>query len=281
MKKTLFTLLIILCNYAYAQNNLRPKWINQQVIVADKCSFILVHLDGESNIQQARTAAMAELRMQIEHTDNVSVEQIYSSKSSDVFSSSNGISNTTTLEEDEGYVDIKVNGITTPIKSKRVGEYWNPRKDRNEYCALFAIPEEGSNVQLSSLTETCRYEDLWETWVLSLVPGAAQMYKGAYTKGGIIMGGSIALVGGMIAFENQRSNYMSKISQTHSADVKKTYYNNANNAALGRNICIGGLAALYIYNILDALITPGARRIIVSPTATANGQYGISASYNF
>lgn len=283
MKNKCYILLLylILCPISNAQKSLRPKWINQQTIIADKCDFILVHLDGESNIQQARTAAAGDLRLQIEHTDNVSVEQIYSSNSHDAFSSENGAVRQTTHQEDDGWLEIKVEGVTTPITSRRIGEYWNPRNKGNEYYALFAIQQKGSNVNLSCLTETSKYENLWETWALSLVPGAAQMYKGSYVKGGIIMGGSVALVGGIIAFENMRADNMSKISQTHSADIKKTYNNNANNAALGRNICIGGLAALYVYNIVDAFVAPGARRIIVTPSATADGQYGLSASLSF
>ena len=159
--------------------------------------------------------------------------------------------------------------------SERIGNYY-------KYSALYAVTDPGkvTDIKDTFLKESSYAKDP-VTWGLSLIPGAAQMHKGAYTKGGIIMGGSVALVGGISAFENQRSNYMSKISQTHSADVKKTYNNNANNAALGRNICIGGLAALYVYNILDAIIAPGARRIIVTPSATADGQYGLSASLSF
>ena len=282
MKNFLFILLLlILCPFSYAQKTLRPKWINQQVIVADKCDFILVHLDGESNIRDARTASMADLRIQIEHTDLVSVEQIYSSKSHDIFSSTDGITSKTTKQEDDGWIEIKVDGTATPISSRRIGEYWNPRKQRNEYYALFAIPEKESNVCLSCLTETTNYTDEPLTWGLSLIPGAAQMHKGSFVKGSIIMGGSIALAGGIIASENMRSEYMSKITRTHDAGTKKDYKNEANNCETARNLCIGGLAALFIYNIVDAFVAPGARRIIVTPAVAVNGQPGLTASYTF
>ena len=282
MKKHLFILLFLyLCPLSFAQKSLRPKWVNQQVLIADKCDFILVHLDGESNIKDARTAAMSDLRIQIEHTDLVSVEQIYSSKTHDKFISRDGVSNMTSKQEDDGWIEIKVDGVSTPITSRRIGEYWNPKKQRNEYYALFAIPKNESNVCLSCLTETASYTDEPLTWGLSLIPGAAQMHKGSYVKGGIIMGCSAVLTGGIIAFENVRSDYMSRISQTHSADVKKSYNNKANNCETARNICIGGLAALYIYNIVDAFIAPGARRIIVTPAVVDNGQPGLTASYTF
>lgn len=38
--------------------------------------------------------------------------------------------------------------------------------------------------------------------------------------------------------------------------------------ATGRNICVGAAAALYVYNLLDAFVTPGARRVV---TLRSNG----------
>lgn len=107
------------------------------------------------------------------------------------------------------------------------------------------------------------------------------MHKGSYLKGGLIMGGAVALAGGFIGLESLRKNYVAKIEQTHSADVKKAYNTKAGNCATFRNICIGGLAALYVYNIVDAFVAPGARRIIVTPAASPTGQYGMAVSYRF
>lgn len=282
MKRVFYiSFLLIIQQIAVAQNNLPPKWIHQQTFVGEDCDFILIQSSGESSINDARTAAMTDLRDKILHTDIVSVNQLYADNSHDVYSSSNDKVNIMSSQKHDGWLEIKVEGVPTNIQSKRIDEYSYKKGNGLEYYALIALPGKNSNIDLSRLTPTTSYASDPTTWGLSLIPGAAQMHKGSYVKGGIIMGGSVALVGGIIAFENIRANNMSKISQTHSADVKKTYNNNANNAALGRNICIGGLAALYVYNILDAIIAPGARRIIVTPSATADGQYGLSASLSF
>ena len=282
MKKAFSILIFILaCGYLGAQNNLRPKWIHQQVLVGEKCVFIIIHSEGESNIRDARTAALADLRSKVLHTDIVSVNQSYIGKSHDVYTSNNNAVSIISNQEDDGWMEIKIEGLPTDIKSRRIDEYTRKPDVGIEYYALIAIPEANATIDLSRLATTNNYASDPATWGLSLIPGAAQMHKGDYLKGGIIMGSSVALTGGLIAFESLRSSYVEKISQTHSADVKKAYNTKAGNCATFRNICIGGLAALYIYNIVDAFIAPGARRVIVTPSATPQGQYGMAVSYTF
>ena len=282
MKKAFSILIFILaCGYLGAQNNLRPKWIHQQVLVGEKCVFIIIHSEGESNIRDARTAALADLRSKVLHTDIVSVNQSYIGKSHDVYTSNNNAVSIISNQEDDGWMEIKIEGLPTDIKSRRIDEYTRKPDVGIEYYALIAIPEANATIDLSRLATTNNYASDPATWGLSLIPGAAQMHKGDYLKGGIIMGSSVALTGGLIAFESLRSSYVAKISQTHSADVKKAYNTKAGNCATFRNICIGGLAALYIYNIVDAFIAPGARRVIVTPSATPQGQYGMAVSYTF
>ena len=180
--------------------------------------------------------------------------------------------------EQKSFEFITTEGKPIQVTAYPVDEFFSEKKQQMSILYQVAIVE---NAVFDKCTKTESYLNDPATWGLSIIPGAAQMHKGSYIKGGIIMGSSAALVGGIIAFENMRSDYMSKISQTHSADVKKTYNNEANNCETARNLCIGGLAALYIYNIIDAFIAPGARRIIVTPAVVDNGQPGLSASYTF
>lgn len=168
------------------------------------------------------------------------------------------------------------------LHASLIDEYWMRDVVGNYHVTrLYAKSELGRMPLYDNTDLTTSYASDPTTWGLSLIPGAAQMHKGSYLKGGIIMGGSVALLGGMMAFESLRSSYRTKINQTHSADVKKTYNNKAGNCATARNLCIGGFAALYVYNILDAFIAPGARRVIVTPSATLEGQYGMAVTYSF
>ena len=68
-----------------------------------------------------------------------------------------------------------------------------------------------------------------------------------------------------------RADYARKIAQTHNINHIKTYSTKADHFATARNICIGAAAALYVYNLIDAIAAPGARRIVVH-RRNGNGQ---------
>lgn len=106
---------------------------------------------------------------------------------------------------------------------------------------------------------------------LSIIPGAGQMYKGSYLKGGLIMGGAVLCAGGIVLCEATKASYKSLASSTHDAKQIKTYTNNANNWATGSYICMGALGALWLYNIIDAAVAPGARRVVVDKKYKGNG----------
>lgn len=122
----------------------------------------------------------------------------------------------------------------------------------------------------------------------SIVPGWAQIYKGSPTKGYCIMGATVAGVAGIVVCENLRSSYIRKISEQ---PKNALYYSQqADNWENGRNIAIGATAAIYVYNIIDAIAAKGAKRVIVKkrntsysavPTIMSNGSAGLMVSVNF
>ncbi len=97
----------------------------------------------------------------------------------------------------------------------------------------------------------------------AFVPGWTQMYKGSTGKGIAILAAEVAAIGGIIYTENERATYKSKMrSQPNFA---KKYKAKADNFETARNCCIGAAAAIYIYNLIDAIVAPGARRVEVMP----------------
>ena len=188
----------------------------------------------------------------------------------------NGKLNSVTIERLSDTVYVSMNRVNMTLCI--IDQYM----DCENVYFLCTLPSPSTKtVQYDKISLTDSYASDPATWGLSLIPGAAQMHKGDYLKGGLIMGGAVAMAGGLVAFESMRANYLAKIGQTHSADVKVAYNNKAGTCATMRNIFIGGLAALYVYNILDAFIAPGARRVIVTPAVTPQGQYGMAATYKF
>ena len=115
-------------------------------------------------------------------------------------------------------------------------------------------------------------------WRSAIVPGWGQFHKGSYLKGGLILGGTAALIGGVVATDSIKTDYARRIGETHNVDYKRLYAKRVDQFSTVRNICIGALGALYVYNLIDAIAAPGARRVIVKEKGSSGGRY---ASYSF
>jgi hypothetical protein len=102
----------------------------------------------------------------------------------------------------------------------------------------------------------------------ALLPGWGQLYKGSRTKGVCIIGGEALLIGGIVATESLRASYIKMINETHSAEQIRAYSRDADTMENFRNVCITAAAALYLYNLIDAIAAPGAPHLIPSRSAT-------------
>lgn len=172
--------------------------------------------------------------------------------------------------------------------TRYIDEYWEyvsyPDGSRGyEYYALFAVSETANAPIYDEFSTTTSYGI--KPVIMSLIPGWGQMYKGSTTKGVIILAAEVAAIGGIIYTENERASYESKMrSQPNFAKQYKTKMDNFETA---RNCCIGAAAAIYVYNLIDAVVAPGARRVVVkprnlhlAPVASKNFS-GVTLSYNF
>ncbi len=163
-------------------------------------------------------------------------------------------------------------GHEVSLHASYIDEYWT-RDNSGLYHLqrLYAKSEIGKMPLYDDIKLTTSYVSDPTTWGLALLPGAAQFHKGSYLKGGLILGGTVALVSGIIFTENQRADYVRKITQTHDVNIKRAYTTRRDHFATGRNICIGAVAALYAYNLIDAIVASGARRVIVHQRANGEG----------
>lgn len=292
MKKVLYSIIFLVFSLpllSIAGNPPRAKWIGDPPIGNNSLYFVVVHNDASSSLSGARTYSLKDLASNVERTDKVSVNEIYSDKNVQKYNSNGTIDY---LGSDDYSLELQVEGTASPIHSRRVDEYWRTI-DRGglpvlDYYALYAVEKIGSRADFSSVKVTNSY-GIQYMWRSVLVPGWGQMFKGAYTKGGLMMGGTLAAAVGIIYAENQRSDYVQYMNQTHDANIIRSYQTKVNQFATIRNICIGGAAAIYVWNIVDALVSPGASHILfnnndrvsMSPTTYHNGGVGISATYNF
>lgn len=155
-----------------------------------------------------------------------------------------------------------------------------------EYYALFAVSRHPSEPMFDDFAFTTNYGA--GAVARSLIPGWGQIYKGSTAKGLCIMGGEALCVAGIILSESTRADYVRKMKEE--PKFAKEYNNKANNWETGRNVCIGAAAALYIYNLIDAAASKGAKRIVVrrnpavrfsmAPTLTESG-VGLGFALNF
>ncbi len=124
--------------------------------------------------------------------------------------------------------------------------------------------------------------------VMSIIPGWGQWYKGSKAKAISLFASEALAVAGIIFCDNERASNVKMAKEQ--PKFASHYSNKADNWETGRNVCIGVAAGIWIYNIIDAAVAKGARRVIVNradgsslsvrPMATLGGA-GVSVTYNF
>ena len=97
-----------------------------------------------------------------------------------------------------------------------------------------------------------------------------------------------AAVAGIIICNNEANTAEKNIKLE--PKFAKHYEDKKSNWETGRNICIGAAAAIWIYNMIDAAVAKGARRVEVKPAgrgyvsltpAVSTDYAGLSMTYNF
>lgn len=95
----------------------------------------------------------------------------------------------------------------------------------------------------------------------SFVPGMQQLYKGQKTKGIMFIAAEVACVGGIVVSEGLRTSNINLINSTHNAQQRAQYTDKANMWQNVRNGFIAATAAVYVWNVVDALAAKGARYV--------------------
>lgn len=285
---------LLVCTTGSAQPavKIKPRWIDSTSQSRnDGYYFVTLHTDASSSLDACRTAVLKELATNVERTDKISVSELYSDNSQQQYSNGRVVAS----GSDSYELKLSVEGIARPICSRRIDEYFGRDRfsGRSCYYALYAVERFGSVADFSDIRVTSKYgaRGLWRS---AIIPGWGQFHKRSYLKGGLILGGCAVFAGGIIFTENERNNYAVKIGQTHDINAIKIYQNRRNHFAIARNVCIGATAALYVYNLVDAIVAPGARYVVqksrkrnnsrkyaVAPTISACGDPQLFASITF
>lgn len=233
---------------------LRPAWLANKTSKPGNATFHYQITEGEHrNLQDARHSCLLNLSTYIKRTHRISEQAVAQIG----FEQENGKSS-----ESENYqFSYDIQGERVTVVSCKYDEYWEyvvyPNGERVYRCyTLYGVADK-VNPNFDRLSFSRKYG--MRGFARSLiVPGWGQLYKGNTVKGACILGGEVALVTGIVIAENLRSSYVKKMREQ--PQHLKTYNTKADNWENVRNVCIGGAAALYVYNLIDALVANGRKR---------------------
>ncbi len=244
-----------------ASDRLRPQWMHK-LPVPSNLSFVYVveKADGRT-LEEAREACLLRLadNRQLMNTVHATAERDMEEEVRQRFVNGR-------LQEridNRSTVRVKVRGGEVELTANRLDEYWEYAPIGGEWryvCYTFyAVASSGLPPVFDDVTFSTRYG--MRGFARSLVPGWGQMYKGSTAKGLCILGGEVVLAGAVIATESLRASYRKKMREQPRFFQK--YNTKADNWANARNVCIGAMVAVYAYNLIDAIVAPGARRTVV------------------
>lgn len=258
----------------------KPQWLSKGEEAMNKkrtnisYRFVIV-FDSDTNLKRMHERKLKMLGAKIESTNQIEgIEETRTENAQGVVHS--------TMK----YIDKTTNQMKTkPFSHKLIDEYWTWDGLHYEYHTLYAVSE-SQEPQFDDFSFSSTYGAA--PVVMSIIPGVGQLYKGSTVKGICLLGGTAALAVGALFCDNERADYKNKMKEQ--PQYAQTYNTKANNYETARNVCIGAAAAVWLYNIFDAALAKGKRRIVVKP---ANGSYisfnpiatpssaGITLTYNF
>ena len=258
MRLNLFMIMVVVAVSAFVasgaerSDNLKPRWMTGNLPEAT-AAFIFQRAQGTGRtLEEARRNALSDLVSRVEHERGIKVTN--SQQLSYEMADGN-------VREREAFqMEISENGQEIRLSCKGVDEYWEAKDGRYTVTDLFTIntrPDAGLSADNVRLTTSYGAAPVF----YSIIPGVGQIYKGSVVKGSLILGGSALCVAATILCESQRAHYAKRMKEN--PEYVDFYRDRKSSWETGRNVAIGAAAALYIYNLIDAAIAPGRRRVVI------------------
>lgn len=263
-------------------DNLKPRWMTSALPTPKSPGYFILSAQGTgTSLAEARQRSLFALTEELEHKRGLTVDSKLLAKETAERGGAMKV-------DGEFALEITEKGKRVDVTCRVIDEYWERNGGLYTVTRLYAVNDPakpGKGSQNDSFRKTTSYGAAPVFY--SLIPGVGQFYKGSGLKGGLILGGTAVGATSIIMTENQRAIYARKMKE-HPEHID-FYRNKKANWELGRNIAIGATAALYVYNLIDAAVAPGRRRIVVDkrkysyslvPFIYENGA-GVSLALNF
>ena len=176
----------------------------------------------------------------------------------------------------DGMTSINSKSSEVSLQVLTIDEYWEYSPNLGYYLTVLYAKSKNNEKAMFDEVEITKSYGMRGIWRSAIIPGWGQFYKGSKIKGAVFLGGTAALAGGIIFSENKRTTYNRNIAESYNSELKRYYANKSSTMSNARNICIGGAVALYIYNLIDAAVAPGAKRIKVTKSKVARHHFSVS-----
>ncbi len=224
---------LFLCGGMACSQTIPPKWLNNGLTDLH-FSYVEVVSGDASNVNAARDKAASVIVQRYNLTAGAEVK----------------------VHVENG--KITSNGGQDMIVSARILDEYVEELDYGGWRVYLLVQTlKHPQYSFENLTVTDQYPFSARTFV----PGMEQLYKGQKTKGLLFIVGEAACLGGIVVAESLRSNYVNLINSTHNAQHRANYITKANNCANVRNGFIAATAIVYVWNVVDAFTSIGARYI--------------------
>ncbi len=277
-----FTLVVLLLAALslYAQ---KPQWVGDvPKELNDTYQFVEIVSIGD-NLNEARADAL----LQLAHDRRLNEAAMVKVETGELTNVEQKFVNGELQEVVDSKMDIKikVSGDEYKLQAAKVDEYITKKDGMTVLHTLFIVATcDNPKFDRTRLTASYGAAPVF----MSVIPGLGQWHKGSKVKGICMFAAEAAAVAGIIICEDQRATYIKKAKEQ--PKFLKTYTTKADNWETGRNISIGVAAGIWLYNIIDAAVAKGARKVVVNrangsglsirPIASPDGA-GVSLAYRF
>ncbi len=120
------------------------------------------------------------------------------------------------------------------------------------------------------------------------VPGVGQMaFKNDYLKGSLILATEVASIAAVVVCDIRQGAFKSKADLAIAAEDKISLMKTSDNYGTARNIMIGVAAGIYLYNVLDVILSkprPSRHSLAISPyidNVNFENVYGVNVAIKF
>jgi hypothetical protein len=239
-------------------SSIKPNWISETPF-GDSFSYHKGQASNTKSLEEARKQAFANVVASIAAEQQVDVR----------------VQSTTTTSQTNNNKTYNVNGSFFEVVEISTGksilnglkfeeEYWQKLQLPNgsiqyESWILMRLPK-GSNSRYTQ--KSYGFAPVWRS---ALMPGWGQFYKKQNTKGIALLAATGVILVGAIVTENQRSSNYTNALNTRDINERRAFISTADNWKNSRNAIIAVGGAIYLYNLIDAIATKGAKIYAYKP----------------